>query len=281
MQKSILSILFLILFGQTFAQKGFYIKPAINYLKFYKNNDKGSTFNSKSGTQIVVGAKNFYQGFPDILLGINLGYKTANFFYECGYYSDATSNSIKLSYVTYYPNYNNYYETHAYSIAGVAQKSYLFRMGMKVFEKQSKLYQNITTSIYITSGVEVQINYGTLLPQISEFSTSTDGINEIKITITTEQSIIKTAPKPTIGLLLEIKNKNDFNLFNLTINYNFNLTRYTKWLQTRRVDIEDIDGKIYTVGLFTSTGSGLYLGITKNIYLNRIFKKNKTTTNRT
>ena len=276
MKNNILSLLFLILFGQLVAQKGFYIKPAINYLKFNKNNDKGSKFNSKSGTQIVVGAKNFYQNYPDILLGMNFGFKTANFFYECGYYSDATSNNIQLSYVTYYPNYNNYIETHASSISGVAQKSYPFRIGMKIFQKQAKLFDKITTSVYITGGFEIQSNYGNLSPQTREIRNSTDGVNEIKITITTEQSIIKRATKPTIGLVLEIKNKNDFNLFNLTINYNCNL-KSTKWLQTRRVDIEDIDGKNYTVGNFTSTGSGLYLGISKSIYFNRIFKKNKST----
>ena len=36
MKKNILSVFSIILFGQIFAQKGLYIKPAINYLKFYK-----------------------------------------------------------------------------------------------------------------------------------------------------------------------------------------------------------------------------------------------------
>ena len=278
MKKNILSVFSIILFGQIFAQKGLYIKPAINYLKFYKNNDKGSVFNSKSGTQVEVSVSNFYQNYPDILLGINFGYKSSNFFYEFGYYSDATSNNIQLKYVTYYPSYNNYYETNAYSIAGVTQKSFPLRIGMKIYQKQSKLYEKITTSIYITSGIEIQNNFGTLSPQMNKFSTSTDGVNEIKMTIITEQSINKRATKPTIGFVVEIKNRNDFNLFNLTINYNFNL-KSTKWLQTRRVDIEDIDGKKYTVGNFTSTGSGLYLGISKNIYINRVFKKKKKTMN--
>lgn len=274
-------ILFFIIihFEHLFAQNGLYIKPSVNYLKFYKNNDVGSVFNSKSGTQVTINAKNFYQNYPDILLGINLGYKTNNYFFECGYYSDATNNNIQLTYMTYYPSYNNNFETHASSIAGVAQRSYPFRIGMKIFQKPSKLYEKIITSVYVTTGFEIQSNRGSLSAQTSQFNTTTDGVNELKITITTERSIFKRATKPTIGFLLEVKNKNDFNLFNLTINYNFNL-KSTHWLQTRRVDIEDVDGQKYTIGNFSSTGSGLYLGVSKNIYLNRVFKKKNRTQNK-
>ena len=78
--------------------------------------------------------------------------------------------------------------------------------------------------------------------------------------------------------VFEVKNKNNFNLFNLTINYNLNL-KSTKWLQERIVIITDVNGEKHKVGQFLSTGSGLYLGISKNIYFNRIFKRNKTTAN--
>lgn len=274
MKHIFLIISLIILFGQSFAQKGFYLKPVVNYLKFHKNNDKGSTFNSISGSQVIVTTKNFYQSFPDILLGINFGYRATNFFYEFGFYSDVTSNNIQMTYKTYYPNYNTSFETHAYSISGVAQRSFPFRMGMKLFQKQSKLYEKITSSIYLTAGFEIQSNYGISSPQTSLFSTSTDGINEIKIEIITEQSITKRNIKPSLGLLFEVKNKNNFNLFNLTLNYNFNL-KSTKWLQERIVIITDINGEKNKVGQFLSTGSGLYLGISKNIYFNRIFKRNK------
>lgn len=283
MKHIILLISLIILFGQSFAQKGFYLKPAVNYLKFHKNNDKGSIFNSISGSKVIVTTKNFYQSYPDILLGINFGYRATNFFYEFGYYSDVTSSNIQMKYITYDPNYNTSFETHAYSISGVTQRSYPFRLGMKILQRESKIYDQIITSLFLTSGFEIQTNYGSVYRQASQFSNSIDGVNEITIEIITERSITKRNIKPTLGLLFEVKNKNNFNLFNLTLNYNFNL-KSTKWLQERIVIITDINGEKHKVGQFLSTGSGLYLGISKNIYFNRIFKrknKNKTTANST
>lgn len=212
MKHIILLISLIILFGQSFAQKGFYLKPVVNYLKFHKNNDKGSTFNSVSGTQVIITTKKFYQNYPDILFGINFGYRTTNFFYELGYYSDVTNNNIQMKYITYYPNYNTSYETYAYSISGLAQRSFPFRVGMKIFQRESKIYDKIITSLFLTAGFEMQSNYGaTGSQQTSQFANSIDTINKINIEIITERSIVKRNIKPTIGLVLEIKNKNGFN----------------------------------------------------------------------
>lgn len=271
MKKNILSLLFLILFGQLVAQKGFYIKPAVNYLKFYKNNDIGYTFNSKSGSQIEISTKNIYNTFPEILLGINFGYKTSNFFYEVGAYQDGSSNYIGLKYLEYNAIENNYYQGGGYSYSGIAQRSYPIRIGIKIIENNSKIHNKKTFSLYLISGLEIQCNYGSLGQQISRRSFTPNGIDNIYIDISTDRSV-KRAYHPSIGLLFEVKNGRDFNLFNLQVNYNIS-TFKSKELQSRNVRITDIDNQQYYVGRFMSTGSGLYLGISKNIYFNRIFKR--------
>ena len=273
MKKNISSVFFLILFGQIFAQNGFYIKPAINYLKLHRNNDVGQTFNSKSGSQIELCTKNFYPTFPDLRLGINLGYKTTNFFFEAGLYQDGTNNYIKLNYIAYNNIENIYYSSSFSSYAGIEQRSYPFRIGIKILQKKSTLYDKITYSLFLSGGIEIQSNYGNIKPQLSETSYTPDGINEIKITIQTTAGV-RRAYHPSIGLQFEVKNNSDYNLFNLNINYNLSFI-HAGWLQARSVKIEDVDKKQYYIGDFSSTGSGLYLGISKSIYFNRIFKKKK------
>lgn len=271
MKSSKFLIVFIIHFGQLMAQNGFYIKPSVNFLKFYKNDDYGYVFNSKAGTQIEVNPRNFYSAFPDILLGFNAGYKTKNFFYECGIFQDGTSNYVQLKYITYDVTTSSYYSGSYTSYSGIAQRSFPFRMGMKLCQIKSKLYERMTYSLYLTGGVEIQCNYGRSVPHISQTGFTPDGVNDITITIQTNKGV-RRVYHPSIGVLFEIKNDRDFNLFNLNINYNLSFFQ-AGWLQSRSVVIEDIDHKKYSVGSYTSKGTGLYIGISKSIYFNRIFKR--------
>jgi hypothetical protein len=247
-----------------YAQKGFYLRPAIER-KFHANKGLTIPITTQNDYTLIVKPKRFYtmQGFN---LSLNAGYRSNNWFAEIGWAQDEANSGIDLILTDYSPYLKNTLSASILDYGGQSFSRYGIKFGIKLFGNDSvspnKKYR---WQGFLFGGLEFMIR-----PPIP----SETGIGLVFYTNPNLDSVLFTSYfssqirygfMGTLGFMLKGYNKRGRNMINFSVH--FSQARRFNQLSYQKINFYDYkDGSNYETYTF-SKGSGLYFTISKDIFI--------------
>jgi hypothetical protein len=257
-------IFLLFLSVQVFAQKGFYLRPAIER-KFHANKGFTIPITTQNDYTLIVKPKRFYtmQGFN---LGLYAGYRTKNWFAEIGWAQDDANSGIDLI-LTDYRKYNNtYYSSRTLDAGGQSYSRYGIKFGIKLFGNDSvspnKKYR---WQGFLFGGLEFLIRPPIPAETGLGFVYYTNANLDSMLYTSYFSSGIRYGFMGTLGFMLKGYNKKGRNMINFSVH--FSQARRYNQMSYQKINFYDYkDGSNYETYTFYK-GSGLYFTISKDIFI--------------
>lgn len=266
MKKYILVILAFVSI-ELYAQKGFYVRPIVEH-KFHINN--GTDFNiiTPQGYVLKVEPINFYpqKGFD---IGLYIGYRTRNFFFETGWSQDQGNQGVRVSGLSYYAPDSSFYHTELTYKTGIAYNKIPVKIGAKIFGKDSIVGDgNWALQGFVYGGIDF----------LSRQTGAINGSNSYNFITNKNMDTLKYEAQlgtqmdwgymNTIGFMLKAHNKKGLTV-NLSVHYSqgvqYSHTSYTGLTFTNH------DGTVYK-SFVSSRSSGLFFSLSTDIYPVQLFK---------
>jgi hypothetical protein len=254
----------LFLFCNTYAQKGFYVRPAIER-KFHANKGLTIPITTQNDYTLIVKPKRFYTA-PGFNLGLNAGYRTKNWFAEIGWAQDEANSGIDLI-LTDYRKYNNtYYSSRMLDAGGQSYSRFGIKFGIKLFGNDSvALHKKYRWQGFLFGGLEFLIRPPIPAETGLGFVYYTNANLDSMLYSSYFSSGIRYGFMGTLGFMLKGYNKKGRNMINFSVH--FSQARRYNQLSYQKINFYDYkDGSNYETYTF-SKGSGLYFTISKDIFI--------------
>jgi hypothetical protein len=261
-------ILFFFLTVNLYAQVGFYVRPVIEH-KFHANSGTSYNVITPQGYTLKVEPINFYP-LRGLDIGLYLGYRTKNFFFETGWSQDQGSHGVRISGMSYSVSDSSFYLSDVIYKTGVAYNKIPLKIGVKLFGKDSVTSgQNWNLQGFVYGGIDFLIRQPALPHDGTDYYFITDkNLDTIKGNARLGTQL-KWGYLNTIGFMLKIQNRKGY-VLNLSVHYSqgssYNQTSYSSLTFT------NYDGTTYK-SFISSRSSGLYLSISTDIYPLQLVKK--------
>lgn len=252
------------------AQKGFYVRPIVEH-KFHINDGTNFNITTPQGYVLKVEPINFYpqKGFD---IGLYIGYRTKNFFFETGWSQDQGNQGVRVSGLSYNAPDSSFYHTELTYKTGIAYNKIPVKIGAKIFGKDSiAAEKNWGLQGFVYGGLDF------LSRQPGELTggSAYDFITNSNMDTLKYQAKIGTQMKwaymSSVGFMLKAYNKKGITI-NLSVHYSqgvqYNYTSYTGLTFTNH------DGTVYK-SYVSSRSSGLYFSISTDIYPIQLFRSNQ------
>lgn len=270
MKKYILAVLSLLSIA-IYAQRGLYVRPIVEH-KFHTNS--GTSFNlvTPQGYTLKVEPINFYaqRGFD---IGVYLGYRTKNFFFETGWSQDQGNQGVRVSGLSYYAGDSSFYHTELTHMSGIAYNKIPLKAGLKIFGMGDtvKNDKNWNWQGFVYGGLDFLSRQPGALTQGSSYNFIT---NKNLDTLKYEAKLgtnVSWSYLGTVGFMLKARNKNGITL-NMSLHYSqgarYSHTSYTGLTFT------NYDGTTYK-SFVSSRSSGIYFSISTDIYPLHLFRASR------
>lgn len=259
-----ITVFLLFLSVQLFAQKGFYVRPAIER-KFHANKGLTIPITTQNNYTLIVKPKRFYtmQGFN---LGLYAGYRTKNWFAEIGWAQDDANSGIDLIQTDYRKYNNTYYSSLMFDAGGQSYSRYGIKFGIKLFGSDSvALHKKYRWQGFLFGGVELMIRPPIPAETGLGFVYYTNANLDSMLYSSYFSSGIRYGIMGTLGFMLKGYNKKGKNIVNFSVH--FSQARRYNQLSYQKINFYDYkDGSNYETYTF-SKGSGLYFTISKDIFI--------------
>ena len=269
-----LSLLIIILSANTYSQKGFYLHPIIEN-KFHINPGHSYDVTTLQGYTIHVSPLNFYNYFKGFDIGIHIGYRTKNFFFETGWSSDQANAGARITAAGSLVDSIHFINEITTSM-GIVYNKYPFRIGIKLFGRDSiTIGRSVRWQGFLYGGIDFLRRPGSGVVQGDGYDFIINSKQEyVRFETISENTNETRSVLNTMGFILKAYNKKGRNILSLGLHFS---RGHNHILAYNSMKFTNYDGIIYYGLGLVSKGSGLYITFSKDIYPINFFKKNKTT----
>ncbi len=268
--KNYIIIILTLLSVNMYSQKGFYLRPLIEH-KYHANGDLPYEVTTAQGYTIKVTPYRMYGGrWYDI--GLYVGYRTKNYFFETGWSQDQGNQGVRLS-----ASSSNPYDSSSFINAaiedymGMMFNKFPLRMGIKLFGKDSvSTGKTHRWQGFLFGGFDFLSRPPIPAEVGGGYTFITDKLGHTVEYESQLGSNSRYGGLKTIGFMLKGYNKKGRSILNFSVHF----SQGVKNSQTTFMSVKftNYDGTVYKSAV-QSKSSGLYFSLSADLYPKNWFKK--------
>ena len=264
----IILFLFLItLSANTYSQKGLYFHPTIESKKWYPNRNNSFSVTTPQGIVVNVKSMNL-STVSGADIGLLIGYRTKNYFFETGISQDGTLQGFSIL----NPNsLNNLHSAWGYSSIGGNSNftKFPFRMGVKLFGGDSMYSERkLRWQGFLYGGLDYLFTRGVAeSASETEFTVDTAGHSIVIFRVNELDLKHRHALFANMGFMIKTYTKKGRTFLNISLDYRQTL-QPNNILDITKVVIQNYDGHTYS-SVMKTRGSCFTLTLSTDIYLKR------------
>jgi hypothetical protein len=256
-------VLFLLMFGQSFAQTSIYVRPSILFKGQFSSNSPTQFGTSPYNQENSFSYKNknivLPKKFSPLLLGFSVGVKLKDrFLFEFSANQDESTSGAEIQFLNYDPVYNNYSESQVSYYKGRSFGRYCLQSSVRLAKKKNNTF-------FIDFGAGLAHRSGGLTIEKTQFDQYSILLDDNYSSMDITSYVVRNNTKSlllSLGFTDDISFHNKY-LFSLSLFY----SKSFSFLSTVVSDITVHKGginKTYTYHSY-SRGSGIYIQISRRL----------------
>ena len=262
MKKNIFFI-FIFIYFSGYSQRGFYIRPSLDY-KLDINSNLAFSITTPQGFTMQTKPRNF-TAEPLPFLGLQIGFRKKNWYFETGCTQDKFAAGLVVTATIYNASQQKYETKHYTEYSGGDYNKVPIRLGIRLWGKDTVAsYKKWRWQGFITGSLDLYFRKPINKTQNEVFNTNPQ--NQAVDFYFYSEDIYYFFIKKSIGFVLKGYTKNGRNI-------NFSINGFISRIQADKTPVSAVniigfnnfDGKKYGT-YYRSYGSGIYFGISTDIF---------------
>jgi hypothetical protein len=272
--KQLAFIIFICTYTLSYSQKGFYLHPSIDY-KFDINSNLAYNIITSQGFIIEVTPRNF-TAQPLPFLGLQMGYRKKNWFFETGWAQDKFASGLTLTTTEYNTGTQHYETKHYKEYGGTSYNKVPLRFGIRLWGGDTlAATKKWRWQVFVVGSYEVLFKKPVENTKHEQFTTNSQNQKVDFYYYTQDAFTIQR--KKTLGFTIKGYTKNgkniNFSVYSLLPQTNAN---YRHAWSANLMHINNFDGT-YNTFHYVSFGGGIYFGISTDMFAKSWLNKKQET----